>query len=164
MKNLVRYKKFCIVLAAAFLALSGTYFLIGNFDRLSCPLCKAELDPNEIYLWDVHAGVFAPLSPYLSGQSDVFWLDPDSHLPQEVSVTRGCGIVRFPGEAEDRAGYCRGHAGMVPGNSRFAALARTSAHAASIPITQTKAALLSGHKTLLHYDEALDAWTLTVYW
>lgn len=161
MKHLTCYEKYAIALTGVCLVLFGALFFIHNFGRLFCPLCKAELDPDEIYLWDVHAGVFLPLSPYLSGQSDALWFDSCNFLPQEVSVTRQCGLARFPGQIETQARYCRDH---TPGNSRFAAFTYTSAYSVSIPITQSKTALLNGHETLLGYDQALDAWTLTIYW
>lgn len=156
------YEKAILGLFAAFVLCCLTYFSGKLYYGAKCDVCRQTLRDGEHYILDVRTGEMLCLSDYVDQESTYFWLSPISHKPQEVSLERRAGYIRFPRQAPQTARYCSGHTTGLDADF----LMISPAEGATVCYAVLDGQILSPDDRIItkSLNENLDCWELEVRW
>lgn len=97
------YEKSVLGLFAAFVLCCLGYYISSMYFGSECAVCEQILIPSKHYIWDVRTGEILGIDSYVDREKSVFWLSPISHAPQDISVMKRLGYMRFPRQAPKTA-------------------------------------------------------------
>jgi len=169
MKNVVsfwekrsNYEKAILGLFAAFALCCLGYFGGRLYYGSQCAVCNQELRIGEHYILDVRTGEILCLSDYVDQESTRLWFSSVSRIPQEISLERREGYMRFPRQVEQTARYCSRHASGL--GADFLVLSPGERGTICYPVLDGQSLDPEGQVITRRLNDALDCWELTINW
>lgn len=156
------YEKAVLGLFAAYMMFCLGYFSVSLYTGAKCDVCRQTLKNGGYYILDARTGEILNVSDYVNQESSGVWLSPVGHVPQEFSLERQVGYMRFPRQPTRTARYCSRHTSGL--DSDFLVLEPTKEAAVCYAVFDSQILYPDGWVVIKRLNDELNCWELEIGW